>query len=69
MILFKTFWKIVNKYKGFIMVYTVMLVIFGAINMSANDNNMDFTSSKPSISIINKDSSLVADNLEVKEWN
>ena len=64
MILFKTFWKIVNKYKGFIMVYTVMLVIFGAINMSANDNNMDFTSSKPSISIINKDSSLVADNLE-----
>lgn len=64
MILFKTFWKIVNKYKGFIMVYTVMLVIFGAINMSTNDNNMDFTSSKPSISIINKDSSLVADNLE-----
>ena len=42
MILFKTFWKIVNKYKGFIMVYTVMLVLFGAINMSTNDNNIDF---------------------------
>ncbi len=55
MTVFKTFWKIINKYKGTIILYTVMLVIFGGINMSSNNNTVEFTSSKPDIIIVNED--------------
>lgn len=63
MMLFKTFWKVINKYKGTIILYTVMLVIFGGINMKANNTSTDFTDSKPSIIIVNKDDSLISSNL------
>ncbi len=55
MIVFKTFLKIVNKYKGTIILYTVMLVIFGGINVSSNDQISIFTSDKPDIAIVNND--------------
>ena len=61
--LFKTFWKVVNKYKGTIIGYTVMLLIFGTINMSSNDVTSDFKSSKPDVIIINNDDSVLANNL------
>lgn len=57
MMLFKTFWKVVNKYKGTIIGYTVMLLIFGTLNMSSNDVTDDFKSSKPDVIIINNDDS------------
>ncbi len=63
MMLFKTFWKVINKYKGTIILYTVMLVIFGGINMKANNTSTDFTDSKPSIKIVNKDDSIISSNL------
>lgn len=63
MMLFKTFWKVINKYKGTIILYTVMLVIFGGINMTASNTSTDFTDSKPSIKIVNKDDSLISSNL------
>ena len=34
MTVFRTFWKLVRKYKGMIILYTVMLILFGSINMS-----------------------------------
>ena len=55
MTVFKTFWKIVNKYKGTIILYTVMLIGFGAINMNSGDVNMTFTDTKPDIVIVNHD--------------
>ena len=55
MTVFKTFWKIINKYKGTIILYTVILIIFGGINMSTNDTGTTFVDSKPDILIINKD--------------
>lgn len=55
MIVFKTFWKIVKKYKGTIILYTVLLIVFGGLNMTANDNQTNFVDSKPDILIINKD--------------
>ena len=61
--LFKTFWKVVNKYKGTIIGYTVMLLIFGTINMSSNDVTSDFKSSKPDVIIINNDESVLSNNL------
>lgn len=55
MTVFKTFWGIVNKYKATVILYTVILVGFGGINMSTNDMSTDFTASKPDIYIVNED--------------
>ena len=55
MTVFKTFWKVVSKYKGTIILYTVMLIVFGGLNMSSNNTDINFTNSKPDILIINKD--------------
>ena len=63
MIVFKAFWKVVNKYKGTIIGYTVMLLIFGTLSMSSNDVTSDFKSSKPDVIIINNDDSVLANNL------
>lgn len=56
MIVFSTFWKIVKKYKGTILLYTVMLIMFGGINLTSNSTNDMFTPTKPNIFIVNKDS-------------
>ena len=64
MTVFKTFWKIVNKYKGTIIVYTVMLVSFGGINLASNDTTTTFTSTLPNIAIVNNDQkSILTNNL------
>lgn len=63
MMLFKTFWKIVNKYKGTIILYTVMLVCFGGINMAANNDSMDFSDVKPEVAIVNEDEGKLSSNL------
>ena len=54
MTVFNTFWKIINKYKGTIILFTVMLVTFGGINTTSNSSTIDFTNSKPDIIIVNK---------------
>ena len=55
MTVFKTFWKVAKKYKGTIILYTVMLIVFGALNMTTGDNQTNFVDSKPDILIINND--------------
>ena len=64
MTVFSTFWKVINKYKGTIILYTVMLIVFGGVNMTTNDSGVDFTSTKPDILIVNNDKdSEIAKNL------
>lgn len=58
MIVFSTFWRIVKKYKGTILLYTVMLIMFGGINLTSNSTNDLFTPTKPNIFIVNKDSNM-----------
>lgn len=58
MIVFNTFWRIVKKYKGTILLYTVMLIMFGGINLTSNSTNDMFTPTKPNIFIVNKDSNM-----------
>ena len=58
MTVFNTFWKVVKKYKGTIILYTVMLIIFGTINISTNKNTHEFTNSKPDIFIVNEDTNI-----------
>ena len=62
MTVFKTCWKIVNKYKGTIILYTVMLISFGGINLASNDTTTTFTSTLPNIAIVNNDQKSVLTN-------
>ena len=55
MTVFKTFFRIVNKLKPTIILYTALLIIFGAVNMKTSDNNINFVNSKLDILIINQD--------------
>ena len=55
MTVFKTFLKILNKNKFVILLYTIILLIFGVFNMTTSENNTTFIASKPDILIINKD--------------
>ena len=58
MTVFNTFWKIVKRYKGTIILYTVLLVVFGTINMTSSNVNTTFTDSKPSVLIVNEDENI-----------
>lgn len=55
MTIFKTFIKILNKNKFIIILYTVLLLLFGGFNMQTSDNNINFIAVKPDIVIVNKD--------------
>jgi len=55
MTVFRTFLKIVNKYKFIILLYTILLVVFAGFNMQTSDNSTTFVASKPDVLIINKD--------------
>lgn len=55
MTVFKAFWKIVKKYKITVILYTVMLIIFGGISISSGDNGFKYTDSKPRIYAVNND--------------
>lgn len=56
MIVFKTFLKVLNKYKATAIMYTVILLVFGTLNMNTNDNSMvTFSATKPDILIVNND--------------
>ena len=63
MTIFKTYWKIVKKNIGIIILYTVMLLVFGTMNLKASKNSFEFISSKPDIIIVNNSSGIVTDNL------
>lgn len=55
MTVFKAYWKILNKNKFVVIMYTVILLVFGISNMQTSDNNMTFTNTKPDVLIINND--------------
>lgn len=55
MIVFNTFFKVVKKYIGVIILYTVMLIAFGSINYATNSEDMTFSNRLPDILIINND--------------
>lgn len=55
MIIYKTFLKVLNKCKFPIILYTGILLFFAGVNMSSNDQSMNFAAEKPDIMIINND--------------
>ncbi len=55
MTVFKTLLKILNKNKGIVILYSVLLIVFGSLNMKTSDNSINFVASKPDILIVNED--------------
>lgn len=55
MTVFKTFLKVVKKYKFVILLYTIILIVFAGTNMQTSEKSINFTAAKPDILIINKD--------------
>jgi ABC-2 type transport system permease protein len=55
MTVFKTFWKVVNHYKMTILLYTILLIFFGGLNMKSKDTTLNFVDSKPDVYIVNED--------------
>lgn len=55
MIVFKTILKILNKLKGMLILYTVMLILITVLTQTSDNNITKFEESKPDILIINKD--------------
>ena len=55
MIIFKTFFKILKKYKGIVILYTAILIVFSIFNMQTNNNSQNFVAIKPNVLIINDD--------------
>ena len=60
MTVFKTVLKIVKKYISPIIMYTVFLVIFGALNIQTSENSINFVAEKPDIMIINNDTNITS---------
>ena len=55
MTVFKTVLKILNKLKGMLILYTVMLISITVFTQTSDNNITNFEESKPSVLIINKD--------------
>lgn len=58
MTVFKTFLKVLNKNKFVIILYTIILLVFGGINMQTSENSTNFVASKPNVLIINNDENI-----------
>jgi len=58
MTVFKTFLKIVGKYKFIILLYTILLIVFAGFNMQTSDKSTSFVASKPDILIVNQDTEI-----------
>lgn len=58
MTVFKSFLRVLNKNKFIIIMYTVILVSFGTININSTDSGTNFTASKPDVLIINNDENI-----------
>lgn len=63
MTVFKTFLKVLYKNKFVVLMYTVILLIFGVFGSASNEKTTNFTASKPDIVIDCEDSSALANSL------
>lgn len=55
MTVYKTFLKVVNKYKFTILLYSIMLIVFAGFNMQTSENSTNFVETKPDVLIVNND--------------
>ena len=64
MTIFKYFFKVMNEYKGIILLYTGILIFFAGFNLSTGENTMSFVAEKPDVLLIDHDNSKYSNNLK-----
>lgn len=64
MTVFKYFFKVMKEYKGTILLYTIILILFAGFNLSTSESSTNFLASKPDILFIDNDNSKISNNLE-----
>lgn len=62
MIVFKTILKILNKLKGMLILYTVMLLMITIINQTTENNITNFEENKPDVLIVNNDDNYITND-------
>ena len=55
MTVFKTFLQVLKKNKFIVILYTVILLVFGNFSMQSNQSSTSFEASKPTVFIVNED--------------
>ena len=55
MTVFKAFLHVLNKCKGMVIMYTVMLLLFGGLNAKNGDTTSEFAADQPKVAIVNQD--------------
>lgn len=55
MTIFRYYFKILNKNKAMVILYTVLLLVFAGSNLQTSDNSTNFVASKPDVYVINED--------------
>lgn len=55
MIVFKTFFKVLKEYKVTLILFTTLLIVFGAFRLQTKTETTDFKAEKPNVFIINHD--------------
>ena len=55
MIVFKTFIKVLKSMLPIVIMYTVILVVFGAVTIKSDEQSGTFSASRPDIYIVNND--------------
>ena len=55
MTVLKTYFKVLNKYKATVIVYTAFLIFFSGFNFKSGNNTTDFQASKPDVLVVNED--------------
>lgn len=66
MTVFSTFFKVLKSQIGITILYTVLLLGFGGLNVKTNESNINYIADKPDIVIVNKDESGELSNNLVK---
>lgn len=56
MTVFKTYFKILKKNIFIVILYSIILLVFGGFNMQTSEKSLNFTPTKPNIAIVNEDS-------------
>lgn len=64
MTIFKTFFKLVNKNKVHLILYTALLISFTCITLSNNETNLNYADSKPDVIIIDNDNSKLSNHFK-----
>lgn len=63
MTIFKTFFKLVNKNKGHIILYTVILIAFSCLTLNNSESNINYIDSKPDVIIVDNDNTKISNHL------